>query len=64
MATKSDMHSLANIQTLDRQIENLMNCRPIPEDEVRKLCELVSIAYFYIDFQLSDENHFASIETF
>jgi hypothetical protein len=31
-----------DISTLDRQIEQLMDYKPIPEHEVKQLCEKVS----------------------
>lgn len=33
-----------DISTLDRQIEQLMDYKPIPEHEVKQLCDKVSIA--------------------
>lgn len=34
-----------DIQNLDRQISDLMECKPLPEAEVKFLCDKVN--YFY-----------------
>lgn len=33
---------MADIPALDKQIETLMECKPLPETEVKQLCEKVS----------------------
>jgi hypothetical protein len=35
--------SLNDIHVLDRQIETLMECKPLPENEVKQLCERVRL---------------------
>ena len=37
-----------DISTLDRQIEQLMDYKPIPEHEVKQLCDKVSLIKFRI----------------
>lgn len=34
--------NLNDIASLDKQIETLMECKPLPETEVKQLCERVS----------------------
>jgi len=46
MASKVDGHTMQTIANLDRHLENLMNCKPIPEDDVKKLCEMVRFSFF------------------
>ena len=41
MATGKAELSNADIHVLDRQIETLMECKPLPENEVKQLCERV-----------------------
>lgn len=42
MASNTDL-KMGEIVSLDRQIETLMECKPLPENEVRALCERVCI---------------------
>lgn len=42
MATKE--LNMGEIGNLDRQIETLMECKPLSETEVKQLCERVKIA--------------------
>lgn len=35
-----------SIPTLDGWIDNLMNCKQLAEDDVRKLCDKVSTCYY------------------
>lgn len=44
MATGKDLN-MGEIHNLDRQIETLMECKPLPETEVKALCERVSLIY-------------------
>ena len=44
MASNTDL-KMGEIVSLDRQIETLMECKPLPENEVRALCERVSNPY-------------------
>ena len=39
MATKGNPFSIAEIKKLDGNIDGLMLCRPLPEDEVKALCD-------------------------
>lgn len=39
--TTKDLN-MADIHVLDKQIETLMDCKPLPETEVKQLCEKVS----------------------
>ncbi len=39
----SSLLSMDDITTLDRQIEQLYDYKPIPEHEVKALCEKVSL---------------------
>lgn len=41
MATGKDLN-MGEIGNLDRQIETLMECKPLPENEVKALCDRVS----------------------
>jgi len=38
MASNTDL-KMGEIMNLDRQIETLMECKPLSENEVRALCE-------------------------
>jgi hypothetical protein len=42
MATGKDLNA-SEIPALDKQIETLLECKPLPENEVRALCERVSL---------------------
>ena len=44
MATGKDLNN-NEIPALDKQIETLMECKPLAETEVRALCERVSLFY-------------------
>ena len=39
MSTKGNPTSIAEIKRYDGHVETLMGCRPLPEDEVKALCE-------------------------
>ena len=41
-ATPAKELSMTDIGHLDKQIETLMDCKPLPESEVKALCEKVS----------------------
>ena len=41
MATGKDLN-VSEIPALDKQIETLMECKPLAENEVKALCERVS----------------------
>lgn len=43
--TSKDLN-MGEIHDLDRQIEILMECKPLPETEVKQLCEKVSFIPF------------------
>jgi hypothetical protein len=54
-----------DISVLDRQIEQLMDFKPIPEHEVKQLCEKVSLfPQFYLLFSKSFTTKFESIMLF
>ena len=38
-----DNAALAKLEGLDKHIEELFQCKPLPESEISKLCELVSV---------------------
>lgn len=33
---------------LEKQIESLLSCKPLPESEISKLCDMVSIKLFHL----------------
>jgi hypothetical protein len=43
MTTKGGDLNMGDIGNLDRQIEILMECKPLSETEVKQLCEKVNI---------------------
>lgn len=43
MASGKDLH-MNEIHVLDKQIETLMECKPLPENEVKILCERVGFS--------------------
>ena len=43
---------MSDFSNLDKQIEQLMNCKPLLEQEVKSLCDKVSIVMPLIDFYL------------
>ena len=48
---------MADIKYLDTQIETLLSCKPLPEVEVKRMCEKVSIiqsSSVLITFSLMD----------
>ena len=49
MATAGDQASLDfdSIKAMDKQIDVLLQCKPLPESEIRQLCEQVSITHTY-----------------
>ena len=40
-----------DVSNIDRQIQELMECRPIPEIEIKALCDKVKIILFKKKFQ-------------
>ncbi len=48
MTTKPIEATMGDIGNLDRQIEILMDCKPLSETEVKQLCEKVLPLSFYI----------------
>lgn len=46
MANNTDL-KMGEIHNLDRQIETLMECKPLPENEVRALCDRVNNKTIY-----------------
>ena len=42
--TSKDLN-LSELHGLDKQIDILMECKPLPENEVKQLCEKVSLQY-------------------
>ena len=50
--------STSEIKELDRQIEQLMECKPLPENEVKKICERVFLMFILKAREiLSEENN-------
>ena len=39
MTTKGDTVKIDDLSVLDKQIETLMECKPLSEAEVKQLCE-------------------------
>jgi hypothetical protein len=48
MTTKPIEATMGDIGNLDRQIEILMDCKPLSETEVKQLCEKVTYLSLFI----------------
>ena len=52
------------IGVLDRQLECLLDCKPLPENEIKQLCEKVYIFFsfifilYYIKYVIGKRNNF------
>jgi hypothetical protein len=53
MATTKGELNMGDIQNLDRQIEILMECKPLSETEVKLLCEKVSSIFIITSSHLN-----------
>ena len=38
-----DDRAISRLAGLDKQVETLLTCKPLPESEISKLCDMVSI---------------------
>jgi len=50
--TPSSNATPGDVTNLDRQIEQLLECKPLPEAEVKHLCEKVQTAHFLLFFNI------------
>lgn len=53
MTTKGADLNVGDIHNLDRQIDILMDCKPLSETEVKALCEKVLIKIYLRSFKVS-----------
>lgn len=67
MASKGGVSDLT-IPELDKAIENLMKCKPLPENDVNRICNEVSSrsfpAFLWTGADLNFETHIFRQETF
>ena len=54
--SKAAGNDLEVIDVLDKQIEVLLSCKPLPEDQIKQLCSKVSISDGYVRNELRLES--------